>query len=149
MNFFPPKQKKMSKNKQYSMYGKKEVNMVRAFAIIFGLSFFLIGISGFIPQFTPNEHLLGLFYVNAFHNIVHLASGIIFFCVGMKSAYASKIFFRIFGVIYLLVAILGFFYRDQVILGLMSNNMADTWLHLVLSIVMLYLGFRSETRARL
>src|SRR5437879_5334004 len=100
---------------------EKEVNVVRVFAIVFGLVFFLIGIAGFIPQFTPNEHLLRLFSVNAFHNMVHLVSGIIFFWVGMKGAHASQVFFRIFGVIYFVVAILGFFYRDQAILGLMSN----------------------------
>ncbi len=122
--------------------------MVKAFAIIFGIGFFLIGILGFIPQFTPNEHLLGLFYVNTFHNMVHLVSGALFFWVGMKGVQASQIFFRVFGVIYLLVAILGFFYKNQAILGLMSNNMADTWLHLVLSFVMLYIGFRKKMGAR-
>lgn len=122
--------------------------MAKTFAIIFGFIFFLMGVLGFIPLFAPHEHLLGLFHVNAFHNIVHLASGIIFFWVGMKSAHASSVFFRVFGFIYLFVAILGFFYKDGAIFGLMSNNIADAWLHLVLSVIMIYLSFRLKKQAR-
>jgi hypothetical protein len=59
----------------------------------------------------------------------------------MAGAGASRTFFRIFGIVYALVALLGFYYGDQALLGLIANNTADTWLHVVLAVVMLFLGF--------
>lgn len=116
--------------------------MLRTLSVIFGLIFLIVGILGFVPALTPEGYLLGLFHVNTIHNIVHILSGLVFIIAGIVSFVSSQVMFRIFGCVYLLVAILGFFYGDQPILGFLSNNMADTWLHLVLSIVILYLGFR-------
>ena len=59
----------------------------------------------------------------------------------MAGAGPARTFFRIFGVVYAAVAALGFYYGDQPILGLISNNMADVWLHVVLAVAMLFLGF--------
>ena len=123
--------------------------MVKSAAILFGIVFFLIGILGFVPAVTPsNGMLLGIFHVNTAHNIVHLASGIVFLLCGMAGAGLSQTFFRIFGIIYALVAILGFFYGDDALLGIVANNTADTWLHVGLAAVMLFLGFgASATKA--
>jgi len=85
--------------------------------------------------------LLGIFHVNFAHNIVHLASGAVFLLCGMAGAGPSRMFFKIFGIVYALVAALGFYYGDQPILGIVSNNMPDVWLHVVLAVVMLFLGF--------
>lgn len=115
--------------------------MVKTAAILFGLVFLLVGILGFVPAITKDEMLLGIFHVNFAHNIVHLASGAVFLLCGMAGAGASSTFFKIFGVIYAAVAALGFYYGDQPILGLISNNMPDVWLHVVLALVMLFLGF--------
>ncbi len=116
--------------------------MVKTAAILFGVVFLFIGILGFVPAATPaNGMLLGIFHVNTAHNIVHLASGVVFLLCGMDGVGASRIFFRIFGVVYALVAVLGFYYGDQPLLGLISNNTADTWLHVMLAVLMLYLGF--------
>jgi Domain of unknown function (DUF4383) len=116
--------------------------MIKTAAILFGIVFLLIGILGFVPAITPaNGMLLGIFHVNTAHNFVHLASGVIFLLCGMAGAGASRTFFRIFGIVYALVALLGFYYGDQALLGLIANNTADTWLHVVLAVVMLFLGF--------
>jgi uncharacterized protein DUF4383 len=116
--------------------------MVRAAAILFGLLFLLIGIVGFVPAMTPaNGMLLGIFRVNTAHNVVHLASGIVFLLCGIAGAGPSQTFFRIFGIIYGVVALLGFFYDDNALLGIVANNTADTWLYVVLAVVMLFFGF--------
>src|SRR6266567_4253518 len=115
--------------------------MVKSAAILFGLVFLVVGILGFVPAVTKDEMLLGIFHVNFAHNIVHLASGAIFLLCGMAGAGPSRTFFRIFGIVYALVAALGFYYGDQPILGIISNNTPDIWLHIVLAVVMLYLGF--------
>ena len=62
---------------------------------------------------------------------------------------ASRVFFQAFGVIYGLVAVLGFFYGDAPLLGIVANNAADSVLHVVIAVVALYLGFgmKSEVPA--
>jgi hypothetical protein len=115
--------------------------MVKAAAILFGIVFLAVGILGFVPAVTNNEMLLGIFHVNTAHNFVHIASGIVFLLCGMVGAGPSRIFFRIFGLVYALVAVLGFRTGDGLLLGLISNNTADTWLHVVLAAAMLFLGF--------
>jgi hypothetical protein len=115
--------------------------MVKTAAILFGIVFILIGILGFVPGVTNNEMLLGIFHVNAAHNVVHLLSGAAALFAGMTSAGAARIYFRVFGVIYGLVAVMGFMMGDGMLLGMISNNTADTWLHVVIAAVSLLLGF--------
>ena len=121
--------------------------MIKTAALLFGIVFLLIGILGFVPAVTPdNGMLLGVFHVNTAHNIIHLASGVVFLLCGMAGAGPSRTFFQIFGIIYAVVAVLGFYYGDNALLGLISNNTADTWLHVVLAVVMLFLGFGPSGR---
>jgi hypothetical protein len=116
--------------------------MIKTAALLFGIVFLLIGILGFVPAATlSNGMLLGIVHVNPVHNIVHLASGVVFLFCGMAGAGASQTFFKIFGIIYALVAILGFYHGDNALKGINSNNTADTWLHVVFAVVMLFLGF--------
>jgi len=115
--------------------------MVKTAAILFGVVFLLVGILGFVPAATSNEMLLGTFHVSFAHNLVYLASGVVFLLCGMAGAGASSTFFKIFGIVYALVAVLGFYYKDEAIFGLISNNMPDVWLHVALAAVMLLLGF--------
>ncbi len=115
--------------------------MLKKLAVIFGVVFLAVGVLGFIPAVTPDGYLLGLFHVNALHNIIHLASGAVALWVGLTSDSASKLYFQIFGVIYAVVAVLGFVYGNAPILGIVANNMADTWLHVVIAVAALYFGF--------
>jgi hypothetical protein len=126
--------------------------MVKSAAILFGLVFLAVGILGFVPTATPvmtdgRPMLLNLFHVNTAHNIVHLASGVVFLLCGLAGADPSRTFFKIFGLVYALVAILGFMKGDQPLLGMIANNMADVWLHVVLAVSMLYLGFMARDTA--
>ena len=121
--------------------------MVKSAAILFGIVFLVVGVLGFVPAATPQMAdgsggmLLNLFHVNTAHNIVHLASGAVFLLCGLAGAGPSRTFFKIFGVVYALVAILGFMKGDGLLLGMVANNMADVWLHVVLFAAMLFLGF--------
>jgi uncharacterized protein DUF4383 len=119
--------------------------MVKTAAIIFGIVFLAVGILGFVPAVTTTVDgmpmLLGIFHVNAFHNYVHIASGVVFLLCGMAGAGPSRTFFKIFGLVYALVAVLGFMNPMGPLFGMMSNNPAVTWLHVVLAAVMLFLGF--------
>jgi hypothetical protein len=115
--------------------------MLKRIAMIFGVVFVVLGALGFVAAVTPNGRLFGVFEVNALHNVVHLATGVVAIITGAMSEKASRMFFQIFGVIYGLVAVLGFVYGDQPLLGLIANNLADAGLHVVIAAVALYLGF--------
>ena len=121
--------------------------ILKKFAILFGVVFLVVGALGFVPAVAPNEMLLGIFHVNAAHNVVHLLSGAIALACGFASEGASRLYFRIFGIVYGLVAALGFYQGDRHLLGLISNNMADTWLHVGIALVSLILGFGVRERA--
>jgi type III secretory pathway component EscU len=108
----------------------------------FGWIILLIGILGFIPGVvTPDGLLFGIFAVNPIHNIIHILTGLLAL-FSASSFTATKSFFKIFGVIYLLITLLGLFSGS--ILGLFAVNMADNLLHVVITLVALYYGFRKE-----
>jgi len=114
--------------------------MMKNLAIIFGVVFVVLGILGFIPAFTPSGMLFGAFAVNPLHNAVYLISGAVALAVGLSSERASIVYFQVFGIIYAIVAVLGFARGNMPLMG-MANNYADAVLHLVIAIVALYIGF--------
>jgi len=120
---------------------------LKKIAIVFGIVFVAAGLLGFLPAANPGGKLLGLFAVNTMHNLIHLATGIVALVVGFASDKASRIFFQVFGIVYALVAALGFVTGDGMLLGMVSNNAADTWLHVVIALVSLYLGFMMKPAA--
>jgi uncharacterized protein DUF4383 len=122
--------------------------MVKTAAVLFGVVFLLVGILGFVPAVTKDQMLLGIFHVNAAHNCVHLLSGVVALFAGMTSAGAARWYFRIFGLVYGLVAVMGFVMGDGMLLGLISNNTADTWLHVGIAAVSLILGFMPASAER-
>ncbi len=115
--------------------------MLKQAATLFGVVFLLAGILGFVPGVTSDQMLLGIFHVNAAHNLVHLLSGAIALWAGMTSAAYARTYFRAFGIVYALVAVLGFVTGNGMLLGLISNNMPDTWLHAAIAAAALALGF--------
>jgi len=115
--------------------------MLKTAAIVFGIAFLLAGVLGFVPGITNDQMLLGIFHVNPAHNVVHLLSGAVALWAGFTSVAYARIYFRVFGVVYALVAIIGFMDTDGMLLGLISNNRADAWLHVAIAVVSLVLGF--------
>ena len=117
--------------------------MAKTMAVLFGLVFLVVGILGFVPAVTKDQMLLGIFHVNTAHNAVHLLSGVVALICGMMGIGAARMYFKIFGLVYAAVAVLGFMNPGEhvMLLGLISNNMADTWLHVAIAAVSLIIGF--------
>jgi hypothetical protein len=118
----------------------------RLFALILGVVFVVAGLAGFIPQLVPDGLLLGLFPVNAPHNIVHLAFGV----WGVSAYFGSgaRLFAQATAIIYGVVTILGLIPATHDVFGLMPVHGNDIWLHAVIAVVAAYFGFRSEVAAR-
>ncbi|MCI0619585.1 DUF4383 domain-containing protein [Candidatus Wolfebacteria bacterium] len=120
--------------------------MLKTWAWIFAAVFILIGILGFVPGITTAEgNLLGVFEVDTMHNIAHMVTGLVALFVALGSERARRLFFQIFGWLYLLTTIIGFIQGDTV-LGIIGANMADHFLHLVIAIVSLWLGYGGRKR---
>lgn len=121
--------------------------MVKKAALIYGVVFVLIGLAGFVPALTPDDSnsmplLFGLFMVGVLHNSIHLGSGLVALAASKKAEWA-RMYFQIFGLVYALVAIIGFIQKDTV-LGLFHVNLADNLLHLFLAVSMLGIGFGAK-----
>ena len=114
--------------------------MIQKLAWIFSVVFLSLGVLGFVPGITSDGMLLGIFEVDMVHNIIHLVSGAVFAYAAMQSAKMSKMVFKVFGVIYAIVAVVGLMQGDTV-LGLIATNMADHVPHVILAVAMLYIGF--------
>jgi hypothetical protein len=117
--------------------------MLKKVSLVFGVVFLLIGLLGFVPGITSTaddgmQLLLGLFMVDSVHNVIHLVSGVAGLIGAVSDVYA-KWYLIIFGLVYALVTLVGFF--DQTIFGLLHVNTADNILHFVLAVGLLGAGF--------
>jgi len=121
-------------------------------AMIAGAILVLIGLLGFV--LAPEGELLGLFDVNLLHNLVHLLSGAVLLGAAfMNNGANARITVLVVGVVYALVAIVGFAAPGYIegLVGDTTNTvgfMADNVLHLVLAVVFIGVPLlvKEETR---
>lgn len=111
--------------------------MAKKLAMVFGVVFVLVGLLGFISNPIVGAH--GYFFTNHTHDIVHLLVGIVMIIMSAQGEAAGAMSLTIFGVVYLLIAVLGFVMKTP-LLGLVAYNGADNWLHVVLGVVLLAAG---------
>ena len=109
--------------------------------MVFGIVFVVVGLLAWIPN--PLVGAGAFFDTNVVHDLVHLVIGLVFLWVAFMAPEKAAAAFKVIGVVYLLVAVLGFVLVPQggAILGLVQTNMADHWLHVVLGIVIIAIGF--------
>ncbi len=114
--------------------------MIKQLSIVFGVVFLAVGALGFVPGVTTEDGLLlGIFQVSPLHNVIHLLSGIAAIAAAKSEDYA-QLYFRIFGAVYALVAVVGWV-QGTTVLGLIDVNVADNVLHTVLAVAILGVGF--------
>lgn len=116
--------------------------MAKTLCKVAGLIFLIVGLVGFA---TPN--LLG-FHLTTIHNVIHILTGLIALYLGFAGSYdGAKTFCLIFGVVYILIAIIGFMAPSTLasILGhsgpmTAADLMPDNVFHLVVGILFLAVG---------
>jgi Domain of unknown function (DUF4383) len=117
--------------------------MARTFAMGLGVVMLLIGILGYLMNPTGGL-LLGIFAVDGLHNAIHVVTGI----AALAAAFMgwARVFCQLFGVVYLLIGLLGFVATDSsgMLLGMLHNNMADNFLHLAIGGATAYVGFAAD-----
>ncbi|MGH7594262.1 MAG: DUF4383 domain-containing protein [Gemmatimonadales bacterium] len=125
--------------------------MKQTVAKVFGVVLVLVGLLGF---FLPSSFgmattmLAGSFEVNLVHNLVHVLIGI-WGLVASRTATGATAFCKQAGVLFLLLAILGFVPSMVALLAnLVPIGGNDVYLHLVFAAILLYVGFsRARTPA--
>ena len=111
---------------------------------VLGLVLLAIGIIGFF-----NQPLFGLFAADTSENLLHAISGIVALVIAAMGDASARLWSKIFGYFYVLVALVGFLTpADASMLGFMSVNTAVNFLHLVMGAVFLYFGYATETMTR-
>lgn len=132
------------------MQGK---TLAQVYAMTLGGVLVLVGIVGFLvePSFgvgdSAQRGTLILFDINGWHNVVHLLSGIVGLAMAGTAAKA-RLFSIGYGVVYVLVTILGFVVGDGgLLLSIIPINTADNLLHLVIAATGIAIGLSSPAAA--
>lgn len=107
--------------------------MANATVKVLGIIFVILGIIGLFIHFD------GLFSLTVTHNLVHLITGIIMLIVSGTEA-RSATTAKVFGIIYAIVFIVGLFKQHLLAINLFP---ADDVLHVIIAIVLLYVGFKT------
>ena len=122
------------------------------YALALGATLLLVGLLGFIAEaaFDTGSNVNGsnliIFEVNGWHNLVHIASGLLGLAL-WRNAAAARTFALGFGAVYLLVTLWGFVDGNDV-LGLIPVNAADNVLHLLIGAAGVAAGLASADRSR-
>jgi Domain of unknown function (DUF4383) len=126
---------------------------VQLLAMLVGGTFLLVGIAGFIPGITSHLYggldfaghnsdakVLHVFQTSWLHNIVHLAFGIA--GLALARTWAGARWYLIGGgIIYLALWLYGLIVGTDSGANFVPLNTADDWLHFVLGVGMISLGF--------
>jgi hypothetical protein len=136
----------------------------RNFALVLGVVLLLAGIAGFIPGLVTHAepttglapgdpgampgaavvdsygYLLGLFPVNALHNLFHLVWGL-YGIIAYRSFGGPRGFAKATAVVYGLLTVLGLIPGLNTAFGLIPLFGHDVWLHALIAIPAAYFGF--------
>ena len=137
------------------------------FAAVMGSLFLAVGVLGFTDGFVSPPHaddpslslqynygrLLGLFPINALHNVVHLLIGIAGL-LAWRNVWSPLTFAKTIGLLYGLLTVMGLFPGLRTMLGLIPLFSHDVWLHALSSAAGMYFGWfyaptsmRTQTRS--
>ena len=117
-------------------------------ALVIGIIFIAVGILGFINNPIVYDSETAIFHADTVHNAVHLVSGVLFVLVAFASPGTTKGFMIVFGIVYLLIGVLGLtsFGTSGMgkVFGFLHVNGNDNILHVALGVVILLAGLVSR-----
>jgi hypothetical protein len=132
-----------------------ERSPAQVYALVIGVTLVVAGIVGFFYSASfstgdgsEREAVLGVLDVNGWHNIVHIASGVIGLAV-VGSYRGARTYALGLGVVYLLVTLLGFIAGDgEEIFNLIPVNTEDNFLHLLIGVAGIAAGLATPATER-
>ena len=131
--------------------GDRTRTPAQLYSLVFGAVLLLAGILGFFADSSfgdlggnvQGDDLI-VFEVNGWHNLVHVASGLLGLAL-MGSASGARAYALGFGAVYLLVTIWGIVDGNDVF-GLLPVNGADNVLHIAIAVTGILTGLASDPR---
>ena len=130
---------------------------VQTAALAVGVVFLVVGVLGFIPGITTDYDqlgvaghesealLLGVFQVSVLHNLVHLLFGVAGIAMARRVD-SARMYLIGGGVVYLVLWLYGLLIGTDSAANFVPVNNADDWLHFVLGVGMIALGFLTTRR---
>jgi hypothetical protein len=120
----------------------------RLYAGLVGAVLVIAGIIGFFYSASfgsPGDvdSVFGILGVNAWHNLVHIATGAIGLAAYSAGSRESRNYAIVFGLVYIVVAVWGAIIGDDNILGFLPVNTEDTVLHAILGVTGVAAGLAS------
>lgn len=125
------------------------MTLAQRISVGLGIVYILVGILGFVPGITaptsaPGQGLLlGIFAVNALHNVVHVLTGAVLVWAGL-SATMVHIVNRALAVVFAVLVVASFL---APIAEGVAINLPDSGLHLLSMLVTGYVGFTAQREA--
>lgn len=121
------------------------------YALIFGVLLLIGGIAGFFADSSfgdlgsdvQGDDLI-VFEVNGWHNLVHIASGLLGLALAARPS-SARLYALGFGAVYLAVTIWGLIDGNDVF-GLLPVNAADNVLHIAIAVTGILAGLASDPR---
>ncbi len=127
---------------------------IRYYTLLVGVAFTIAGVGGFIQGITQpiSPHaphlmvdmnyglLLGLFPINVFHNLLHLAIGV-GGLLTFRNPVQARRFLQIFGGLLVILTVMGLIPQLNTTFGLVPLFGHDIWLHGIEGLIALYLVF--------
>lgn len=116
-------------------------------AILFGIVFIAVGLLGYVSNPVIGESADAIFHADSTHNIVHIASGLLFLLTAFAMPLQAKGFLVIFGIVYSAIGVIGLVNIGSAgmvtLFGFLHVNEADNYLHIGLGLVILLAGIFS------
>lgn len=120
--------------------------MIRAITFLFGLAFLAIGGLGYMPEYSTDGLLFGMFEIDRIQSMVHLACGGLAI-LATFSAYYARLYLRLLGLVFGALTIAGFVRAGD--LYITHANQADNVLNLTIAAIALFFGFIYKSRHEL
>ena len=128
----------------------QERSPAQLYALLFGVVLVVAGIIGFFYSSdfgSPGkvDGVLGILDVNGWHNLVHIATGLLGLAAAGSYVYSRQYAFGL-GAVYVVIAIWGFVIGNgDSILGFIPVNTEDNFLHLLIGVAGIGAGAATAT----
>lgn len=89
------------------------MSLLRKFAWVYAVMFFLIAGMSYIPALKDESgYMFGLFSLQLHDDLLHAGSGLWAALAAMRSTWASRFYFRLFGLVYFFDGIVGLIFGE-------------------------------------
>jgi Domain of unknown function (DUF4383) len=112
--------------------------MLKKFTYLCGLAFTFVGIAGFLPN---GHEIIGVkpHQITAFHNLIHLSSGLSAFYFAYQKPGLINTFFTVFAPFYFALGVLGFIFNGN-IFNLVIVESIDNIFHMAIGALCFVVG---------